>query len=290
MINNSEISALISLLDDDDQQVYDNVVERLVSYGVAVIPVLESAWEESFNPLLHERIELIINRINYTQLYEDFKEWVENDENDENDLLKGAILAAKFHFPDLDESEVYNQVDRIKQKIWLELGSHLTPLEKINVFNQIFYKILGFGGNYNAKPEAKDYCINAVLESKNGNTISLGIIYLIVAQQLSLPVYGVNLFRHFILSYQKDFIDDFTIDNSGDTIFYINSMNKGMIFQRKDINEYLKNMHQDSKTEFFTPASNKQIIKELLSYMHFYYVERNEYEKVEQLEKLRELF
>lgn len=287
MMTNSEISALISLLDDEDLQVYNNVSERLMSYGSAVIPMLESAWEDSFNPLLHERIELIINKINYSQLFEDFSEWV-NDE--ENDLLKGAILAAKFHFPDLDESEVYNQVDRIKQKIWLELGSHLTPLEKINVFNQIFYKILGFGGNYNAKPEAKDYCINAVLESKNGNTISLGIIYLIVAQQLSLPVYGVNLFRHFILSYQKDFIDDFTIDNSQDAIFYINSMNKGMIFQRKDIDEYLKNMHQEPKTEFFTPASNKQIIKELLSYMHFYYVERNEYEKVEQLEKLRELF
>jgi regulator of sirC expression with transglutaminase-like and TPR domain len=182
------------------------------------------------------------------------------------------------------------QIDKVKQKIWLELGNYLTPLEKINVFNQIFYKLLGFNGNYNEKPETKHYCINSVLESKNGNTISLGIIYMIVAQHLSLPVYGIPLYRHFILSYQKDFIEDFDKDNSTDVLFYINSMNKGMIFQKREISEYLKNMHQTEKPEYYTPASNKNIIKELLSYMHFHFVERNEYIKVEQLDKLRELF
>lgn len=287
MINNSEISALITLLDDEDPEVFTNVTERLVSYGTAVIPILEGSWEESFNPLLHERIEDIISKIHFTQLKEDFIEWLKDEDKD---LLRGAILVAKFHFPDLDESEVYVQIDKVKQKIWLELGSYLTPLEKINVFNQIFYKTLGFNGNYNDKPETKHYCINAVLDSKNGNSISLGIIYLIVAQQLSLPVYGINLYRHFILSYQKDFIDNFEADNSTEVLFYINSMNKGMIFQKREIAEYLKNMHQKEKLEFYTPASHKNIIKELLNYIHFHFVERNEYKKVKQLEKLRDLF
>jgi regulator of sirC expression with transglutaminase-like and TPR domain len=287
MVNNSEIDALIKLLDDNDPEVFNNVSQRLISLGQDVVPMLEAAWEDTLDAELHERIEEIIHIINYQELYAEFKEWAEDDNSD---LLKGAILVAKFHYPDLSETEVYLQIDKIKQKVWLELNSNLTPLEKINVFNHVFYRVMGFNGSYSSKPETKDYCINAVLESKNGNSISLGIIYLAIAQQLSLPVYGVNLYRHFILGYQNDFIDNFEIDNSADTIFYINSMNKGMVFQKSEIKEYLKNMHQEEKPEFFSPASNKMVIKELLHYLHFHFKEKNEFNKEKKIENLLELF
>jgi regulator of sirC expression with transglutaminase-like and TPR domain len=287
MVSQSEIRALISLLDDDDPEVFNNVSQKLISLGGDVVPLLEAAWEESFDSNLHERIEDIIQKINYEQLYSDFKEWLAEENPD---IVKGAMLVARFHYPDLNETDVYLQMDKIKQKIWLELNSNLTPLEKINVFNHVFYRVFGFSGSYSSKPETKDYCINAVLDSKTGNSISLGIIYMAIAQQLSLPVYGVNLYRHFILSYQNDFIDDFSSDHSSDVVFYINSMNKGMIFQKSEIKEYLKNMHQDEKTEYYNPASNKEVIKELLYYMWYHFKESNEYNKEKRVEMLLELF
>lgn len=291
MLSEAEIEALIKLLDDEDPEIYKTVSSKLISMGTDVLPKLESAWEETFNafnPLLHERLEDLVHQINFNILYKDLQEWILEDSQD---LLKGAILVAKFHFPDLNEMDVYLQIDKVKQKIWLELNNHLTPLEKINVFNTVFYNSIGFGGSYKTKPEIKDYCINAVLDSKYGNTISLGIIYLAIAQQLSLPVYGIKLYRHFVLSYQKNFIVDFNKDHSMETVFYINPMNKGMIFQRADIKEYLQKMQQPiTALQNYTPSSNKGIIEELLKYILYYFKEKEAYDKIEQVEKLLSLF
>lgn len=291
MLSDAEIEALIKLLDDEDPEIYKTVSSKLISLGTDVLPKLESAWEETFNafnPLLHERLEDLVHQINFNILYKDLQEWILEDSQD---LLKGAILVAKFHFPDLNETDVYLQIDKIKQKIWLELNNHLTPLEKINVFNTVFYNSIGFGGSYTKTPELKDYCINAVLDSKNGNTISLGIIYLVIAQQLSLPIYGVKLYRHFILAYQKSFIDDCSIDHSMETIFYINPMNKGMIFQRADIKDYLQKMQQPiTAIQNYTPTDNKGLIEELLNYIFFHFKEKEAFSKITEIEKLLDLF
>ena len=286
MKEDTEILALIKLLDDDDPVVFEHVSNKLISYGPDIIPRLEHAWEDTFNPHIHERIEELIHYINFETLLGQFKAW---GKTRAPDLYDGAILVAKYHFPDLNEDEVRANLDQIKQKIWLELHNNLTPLEQVNVFNHIFYGIVGFNGSYSNKPETKDYCINQVLESKNGNTISLGIIYLILAQELDLSIYGVRLHRHFILSFQKKFIQDFTGDHIPDSIFYINAMNKGMIFPRNEIKDYLKNLGEEESTTYFKPASEKEVVDELLKYLQYHFQENGDDTKSQEIEKIRNI-
>lgn len=286
MSKRSEINALISLLDDEDPEIFENVSNKLISYGPQIIKDLEDAWSETFNPKLHEIIEDLIHVINYKTVYDELEFW---SKDNYATLYDGALIVAKYHFPDLDEKKVKEDFNKVKQKIWLELNNGFTPLENINIFNQVFYVILGFDGSYKSKSDTSNYCINSVLETKNGNSISLGILYILLAQELELPVYGVNLFRHFILAYQKNFIFDYNIDNSLDTIFYLNPMNKGVPFQRREINDYLKSSNAEPKDRYFLPASPKQIIGELLYYMQYHFVSKNETEKAQEINKLREL-
>lgn len=281
-----EIIALIKLLDDDDPVVYENVTNRLISYGPDVIPTLENVWEDTFNPEIHERIETLIHQINFDSLFKEFESYFASEHAS---LKQGAMLAAKLHYPDLSEMDVVLQLDKMKQKIWLELHNNLTPLEQINVFNQIMYGVLGFGGSYSAKPDFKDYCINNVLDSKNGTAISLGLIYLILAQELDLPVYGVRLHRHFVLSYQKKAIHDFSEDHASDVIFYINALNKGMIFARNEIKDYLKNLGEEMQLHYFSPSDNKGLICELLSYMKGHHEEHNNLDKANEIQRLIDL-
>ena len=206
-----EIDALIRLLDDDDPEVFENVSNRLVSYGSSVIPELENAWGDSSNIDIHHRIEELIHLIQFRALCEEFNEWLNDDIAT---LLDGALLVAKYQFPELNREAVYQQMDKVRQKIWLELNQAYTPLENINIFNQVFYSIIGFTGTQNEEADSKDFCINHVLETKRGNAISLGVIYIILAQQLELPVYGVNLYRHFVLAYQKNFVFDYDMNKS----------------------------------------------------------------------------
>ena len=68
MENESEINALIQLLDDSDHEVYKHVHAKLLSYGPEVVPLLEQAWGSELNPAAHERLEDIIHEIQFEAL------------------------------------------------------------------------------------------------------------------------------------------------------------------------------------------------------------------------------
>ena len=282
-----EIDALIRLLDDDDPEVFENVSNRLVSYGSSVIPELENAWGDSSNIDMHHRIEELIHLIQFRALCEEFNEWLNDDIAA---LLDGALLVAKYQFPELNREAVYQQMDKVRQKIWLELNQAYTPLENINIFNQVFYSIIGFTGTQNEEADSKDFCINHVIETKRGNAISLGVIYIILAQQLELPVYGVNLYRHFVLAYQKNFVFDYDMNNARETIFYMNPVNKGVPFQLREIKEYLKSMQVEEKESFLNPASTKNVIKEMLYYLKYYHLAKNRERAVDEISSLLSMF
>lgn len=287
MTKKSEIEALIRLLDDDDETIVANVTERIMFYGEEVVFNLEKAWETSTNPILQERIENIIHLINLKEVSKQLKFWLAESFPD---LYVGAEIVAKYHFPDLDAQSLRTSIEGIKQKIWLELNNDLTPLETISVFNHVFYGQLAFTGNYESASSINDYCINHVLESKKGSSISIGILYIVIAQELNLPIYGVNLFNHFILSYQKRFIINFKEDNLVDNLFYVNPVNKGAVFGRQDIVQYLDTIKKEKDKQYFKPAHQKEVIKALLGYMKRYFLNANEDQKAEEIESLIELF
>lgn len=287
MAKNSEIEALIRLLDDEDESIVANVSERLISYGNTVVFNLEKAWETSLDSVLQERIENLIHLINLNDVTKQLKLWLSDSFPD---LYQGAEIVAKYHFADLDSQSLRTSIEGIKQKIWLELNNDLTPLETISVFNHVFYGQLGFTGNYESAQAINDYCINSVFEAKKGSSISVGILYVIIAQELNLPIYGVNLFNHFILTYQKRFIINFKEDNLQDSLFYINPVNKGSVFGRNDINIYLETIKKEKDKKYFQAAHHKEVIRALLGYIKRVFLNANEYQKANEIESLIALF
>ena len=143
MHSNKEITALLRLIDDPDNEVYDTVASKLLNYGKEIIPNLEQLWEVTGDEEVQERIELLIHRVHFNDLQRDFMEW---SRSKQPELLRGAILLARFQFPDLNVPAVLTQFDQMRRNIWLELNNYLTPLEQVNVFNSIlynFYKLQG---------------------------------------------------------------------------------------------------------------------------------------------------
>lgn len=287
MAENKELNALIQLLDDEDNEVFKHVHAKLISLGTGIVPELEQAWAGQLNPLAHERLEGIIHKIQFDSLE---AEWEDYLFLDQPDLLTGAYLLAKYHYPDLTFDEVQRKIQKIKQSIWLELNYNQTPLEQIQIFNQVFYNYHGFKGSQ-ASSDYQDFCINSVLDTKKGNSITIGIIYQVLAQELNLPVYGVNLIKHYILAFCKKPVVDFYSEQSleREVMFYINPINKGSIFSRNEVKEYLEKMRVDHDPKNFMPAPNSAIMKELIIYLIEIYQSQNREEKVKELRKLYQL-
>ncbi|MFN8288416.1 MAG: transglutaminase-like domain-containing protein [Chitinophagales bacterium] len=264
MANDNEIQALIQLLDDEDKEVFRHVHDKLLSLGTEVIPSLEQAWSSELNPATHERLEEIIREIQFTSLENEWIEWVETDSPE---LLTGAYLVARYFYPELKFEEVEKRILKLKQTIWLELNYNQTPLEQIQIFNQVFYNYHDFQGTQNTA-EYQDLCINHVLETKKGSSIAVGIIYQIVANELNLPIYGVTLSQHYILAFCKKTLLDFTSENlEKEVMFYINPVNRGSIFSRNEVKDYLDKLKAEHHVRNFQPASNKEIIREMLTYL-----------------------
>ncbi len=284
-MNEKDITALISLLDDPDEEIFSHIREKLLSYGSPVIPFLEREWEKSFESVIQTRIENIIHHIQFNDTFENLKKWVENGGKD---LLSGIILIARYQYPDLDQAAILKQIERIKQDAWLELNPNLTALEKVRVLNHIIFEVHGFSGNTTNFHAPQNSYINNVLESKRGNPLSLSILYSIIAQSLDIPIYGVNLPEHFILAYATEKTDLPVPISSKDekVMFYINPFSKGTVFGKHEVDSFLRQLKVKAVPAFYDPCSNIDMIRRLVNNLSYAYEKLGYPDKVKDIRRL----
>lgn len=279
---NKELDALISLLDEPDGKVFEQIREKIYAYGKEAIPFLESSWEQSFNPLMQERIEEIIHMIQLEDLFAGLGKW---SQHESDDLLKGFIMAARYQYPDLDTAKVFKQVGQLVQDVWLELNDKLTALEKIKVVNHILFDVHKYRGNKANINNPDNLCLNVLLDSKKGNPLSIGILYMIIARSLKLPVYGVDLPNHFVLAFMDVNSAEKDIQDAS-ALFYINPFNRGTLFTQNEIEAYIRQMKLQHHDSYFRPCSNVIILKRVFEELIALNVKLGNSKKVEELKKL----
>ncbi|MDB5109612.1 MAG: Transglutaminase-like superfamily protein, partial [Mucilaginibacter sp.] len=144
MINPKEVNSLIRLLDDPDQEIYEHVYDKLLSYGIEAIDYLESAFEQAFDSIQQERIANLVHEIQFGIVKNDLKLW---HQGGSFDLLQGILIINRYQYPDLDEQKIINQIENIKRDIWIQMMNESSPAEQIKLINHVFYHIHGFSGN-----------------------------------------------------------------------------------------------------------------------------------------------
>jgi len=276
-----KIKALLQLLDDPNDEVFQHVSENILKQGEHIIPELEKVWEKSLNAILQERIENLIQEIQFTSTQKQLKKWKETGAVD---LLKAAYLIAKYQYPDLKLNDIIESFNKIKQDAWLEINNNLTALEKTRILNHILFKIHEFSGNSSNFFAPQNSYINHVFDTKKGNPITLGILYIALAQELGIPIYGVSMPRNFILAY----IDEYNIKTSNEKniLFYINPYNKGKVLGEREIDYFLKQQKIEPKKSYYYPCSNIEIIKKLILNLIYSYEKLGYPEKVYAMKKL----
>ncbi len=261
METTKEISALFTLIDDPDEEVFGAVSEKIIDYGKNIIPSLEHLWETIPDENIQQRIELLIHRLHYRDLAEDFRQW---NLSGHHDLTLGALLASKFQFPDLSTAPVLHEIEKIRRNTWLELNNYLTPLEQINIMTSILYSYYGLKGGETNYLETNEFLIHKVLEAKRGNQITNGILYLIIAELLDIPVRAINIPKQFVLAYFKPGYSDEKLENPQEKIeFYIDPIS-GQVFTQKDVHSYFKRIAAEPSPSCFKPQNNKSVIRCLL--------------------------
>jgi regulator of sirC expression with transglutaminase-like and TPR domain len=261
METNNEITALFLLIDDPDEEVFDAISQKIVDYGKPIIPNLEHLWETTPDEGIQNRIELLIHRLHYRDLSEDFRQW---SVSGHHDLMLGALLTCKFQYPDLSTTPVLQEIEKIRRNIWLELNNYLTPLEQVNIITSILYSYYGMKGGETNYKEPNEFLLHKTLEAKRGNQISNGILYLMLCELLDIPVKAINIPRQFIIAYFKPGYSDENLPNPIHKIEFFIDPTSGQVFTHQDVESYFKRISVPPVGSYFKPLSNKKVIQQLL--------------------------
>ena len=255
-----EIRFLLPLLDDEDEEVYGLVKEKIIESGPLSIPVLENALDSANSLLQHERLESLLFQLRMLKMKDKLVEWIHSDTKS---LKEGWILISSLQGNDISPASIDKLLQRITRKIWLEMNRNQTSFEKISNFNRIFFEQYDFKVNYQEIPEIGDYYFDKVLILQHGNLHSLNILYTIIARKLDLPLIPVTINHKILLAYYDPVLSrEAFIDIVHPFLFFIDLEHKGKIIGAKEF-EYLLKENQMSWNPDLT-ISNAELLKRLL--------------------------
>jgi regulator of sirC expression with transglutaminase-like and TPR domain len=114
-------------------------------------------------------------------------------------LLEAAVCLGQMQLPELDVQGVLSQTDVWQQRLRQRVPQDASPLAKLMLLNQYFYRELGFGGNLNDYYAPDNSFIHHVVESRRGIPVTLAVLWLELAQGLGLNAAGVSFPGHFMV-------------------------------------------------------------------------------------------
>jgi len=167
------------------------------------------------------------------------------------DLTEALILISKDWNPSLDEKLLRSEINQLIALVKSKLKPESTAQDTVDILKQVIHQDKGYRytDNVDARgiPTNKDELfLHGMLKSKVGYCMNLSLLYLIIGDQLDLPLYGVALPNHFFVRY-----------HSGNEHINIESTEFGASYP----NSFYENrfgIKFEAKAPFFTQSLNKK--------------------------------
>lgn len=263
----SEIKSLITLLDDDDESIFNTARERLLSYGENIIPFLP----------IHESAETAFGQrlanIRETVLRPYFKNAIRNLQRTADgdfDLEDGVFLIARLKYFDLNTAPYVALLNDFAYQLKEKLISVSDQTEILRRTISFFVEEKGFTGNQTDYYNEDNHYINRVLETKTGIPITLSTIYLLVGKRIDLPINGIGLPGHFTLRF-----------SFGHSNVYFDPFNDGKILSRTECEALVQNLGFKFTEDYLQPVTNKQILERMFRNIILSLEKRQETERIE---------
>jgi regulator of sirC expression with transglutaminase-like and TPR domain len=114
-------------------------------------------------------------------------------------LLEAAISVAQDEDSKLDVQGVLAQIDGLSHKLARRLPADMPPLNRLRQLNQYFFNELGFAGNVNHYYDRGNSMLPRVLVTRRGIPLTLGLLFIEMAQTIGLKAAGVSFPGHFLV-------------------------------------------------------------------------------------------
>jgi len=282
----SEIHALLALMDDPDETVYHHVRDRLLSKGKDVLPfVTDAAATGPECALFQGRLSKLQAGLQQSDIRAELADWMR--EGGRN-LWTGIQLVQRAVDPAWPIADTNYAFESLKKEIWLELNEELTALEQVRILNHIFFSVHHMEGVRRLPHVPLEALPTGVLTEGKGNPLGLGLLYLSVAEELGIPLRGINLPSHFILAYCDDaFVGEEAIrKGQSGILFYINPYSQGTVIVPDDVNDFLSHMDAQHSGKQWRPAHSMEVMQRLVKNVAYALREQADATRADQLLEL----
>jgi hypothetical protein len=267
----SELLSITVLMDDSDNSVREAVIERLIARGEKALSVLEQFVAE--NQLNISAYQQLITEVKERIAFNKFLNYLNSKDHS---LIDGLVLLTKCVDPQWNESNFLFLVSEMSDDIIKEFSDDNTDFEKLNIFNYCFFKRFGF--NISLTDTSEEWReIDKVLEKRDGSSITVSIIYFLLARSVGVEIHP--------LCFSGGLIPVFT-DEKGKLLFYLNLFKGGELLVTKNFDDILRDRGIDFNFNFVK-------IEEDLALVTIYAELLNlslEGEKLKRIEKIVALF
>lgn len=273
----TELKSIVTLLDDTDDFVIKAINKRMLGRGASVLSDLEELYnrEKSYKTkgLIADKIQFLSNEF----VLEEFENMLVREYPD---LERGIYLISKLIVPDIDEIYFKDLIGVLIRDLVEEINESKTALEKMQIFNHIFYHRLLFKcGDYPVTRESTTV-LTSVLSSRHGIPLSISLVYFLLARCVGLEVYPMCFPGGFVPSY---------VENDK-ILFYMDIFREGEIFSESRLKYYLENQGVDIDTSAFEVRDDRTLLLVYLEVLHFMYTQKGDEYIVSVLDRALRLF
>ena len=129
---------------------------------------------------------------------------------EEIELDRAALALAATEYPGLDIAQEIAAMDSLAAGAARRLGDQRDPLSCVNTLSDYIFDEMGFRGNEEDYHDPRNSYLNEVLSRRVGIPITLSLVYIETGRRLGVPLLGVGMPGHFMVSHRD--VDDLFVD------------------------------------------------------------------------------
>jgi regulator of sirC expression with transglutaminase-like and TPR domain len=267
-----QLTAMLTLLADDDDAVRTKIRERLLAGGEPVFKFLETHRLHRV-PAIRCRVLELLEQRDADRHDGAFMGFILS-QGEQFDLEDGVWRFTLTRYPGINVDAFRAQLDEWADRVRAELPEGATGEAALLGINRLLFDELGFIGNQTDYYDPANSYLNRVMDRRRGVPTSLSVVYLCVARRLELPVVGVGMPGHFLCRYQTPREE-----------FYIDPFHGGKLLSRIDCKRRIANLAVDYDDSHLAPVSSRRMLQRMIANLHLIHKERKQREEAERLQR-----
>lgn len=277
-MNSVELKNLISLFDDPDQEVKGIINNKLLSEGKDIIKQLSNALDQEPSLAVKKEILKKSDFLEREFALSDLKRSLQMD-RDDIDFSGSLFLINKIIEPRLSKEEYQDRINFFSQQFIKEINSSQTALERVGIFNEIFYNRNSFRTTDFFYTDLKNSHIAHIIKTKEGSPISIAVLYMLFAMEVGLSVSPLCFHSGFVFCYKEN----------NEALFYINAFREGEVFYENNLRTFIEDYGIEYRKEEFSLREPKVLLVMYTEMLHYIFMSSGNNVMMEIMERVLDM-